>query len=422
MHRIVLYLCLGVIALAITGSDVVAQNLLDGPECVAFDSVRNRYLVSNVYSGNIVAFDSLGNQSLWGNYFNQGMALGNIIDGNTFYVSMGTDDIIALDLETGEQVWSFFVPGYEFGVDGLAVDTSGYLYVVGRLSGKIMKINLSDTTGVVLVSSGLPMYPQELYFDAKYNRLLVGSWTTNAPIVAVDVNTGAITTLVYSTVGFTDGITMDPQRNVYIASEEYGVVTMYDSAFTEPPVTIISGLQGPSGLEFNWQKRVLSIPVTDVDTVVFLDMADNDSDGTSDIIDNCLGLANEDQADTDGDSVGDACDNCPGAENTEQIDSDGDGFGDACDLCPGFDDSIDENENGIPDGCDYICGDANADATINVGDAVFMIRYIFSGGPAPDPICSGDANGDGNANIGDAVYLITFIFKGGPAPVVNCCR
>ncbi|MEZ5359146.1 MAG: hypothetical protein R3F48_09985 [Candidatus Zixiibacteriota bacterium] len=33
----------------------------------------------------------------------------------------------------------------------------------------------------------------------------------------------------------------------------------------------------------------------------------------------------------------------------------------------------------------------------------------------------GDANGDRNVNIGDAVYLINYIFKGGPEPLGNCC-
>jgi len=64
----------------------------------------------------------------------------------------------------------------------------------------------------------------------------------------------------------------------------------------------------------------------------------------------------------------------------------------------------------------YTCGDANGDGEVNVGDAVFLINYVFKGGPAPDPIEAGDANGDGQCNVGDAVYLISYVFKGGPAP------
>ena len=65
---------------------------------------------------------------------------------------------------------------------------------------------------------------------------------------------------------------------------------------------------------------------------------------------------------------------------------------------------------------DYTCGDANGDETANLGDAVYIIKYVFTGGQAPDPLDSGDANGDGLVNIADAIYLINFVFKNGPPP------
>ena len=66
----------------------------------------------------------------------------------------------------------------------------------------------------------------------------------------------------------------------------------------------------------------------------------------------------------------------------------------------------------------YLCGDANRDEKIGIGDAVFEINYIFKGGPAPVPAEAGDANCDHAVNVGDAVYTINYIFKGGPPP---CC-
>jgi hypothetical protein len=73
----------------------------------------------------------------------------------------------------------------------------------------------------------------------------------------------------------------------------------------------------------------------------------------------------------------------------------------------------------ITDGtCDCIPGDANGDGSVNVGDAVYIIAYVFKGGPppVPYPICSGDANCDCTVNVGDAVYVISYVFKGGPPP------
>jgi hypothetical protein len=64
----------------------------------------------------------------------------------------------------------------------------------------------------------------------------------------------------------------------------------------------------------------------------------------------------------------------------------------------------------------YICGDASADGVTNITDAVYLVSYIFAGGPPPDPLAAGDVNCDGIPNITDAVYLITYIFTGGPPP------
>jgi PKD repeat protein len=68
-----------------------------------------------------------------------------------------------------------------------------------------------------------------------------------------------------------------------------------------------------------------------------------------------------------------------------------------------------------------ICGDANNDGTINVADVVYLINYLFIGGPAPVPdLCVGDANGDSMVDISDVVYLTNYLFVGGPNPG-GCC-
>jgi hypothetical protein len=61
-------------------------------------------------------------------------------------------------------------------------------------------------------------------------------------------------------------------------------------------------------------------------------------------------------------------------------------------------------------------GDVNQDCRVNIGDAVYLLNYIFHYGTAPIPLETGDANCDGSVNIGDAVYLLNFIFLEGPSP------
>ncbi len=64
----------------------------------------------------------------------------------------------------------------------------------------------------------------------------------------------------------------------------------------------------------------------------------------------------------------------------------------------------------------WIKGDANSSLVVDISDVVFMIQFIFSGGPSPLPWQAGDANCDFKTNISDCVYLIAYIFGGGPAP------
>jgi hypothetical protein len=64
----------------------------------------------------------------------------------------------------------------------------------------------------------------------------------------------------------------------------------------------------------------------------------------------------------------------------------------------------------------YIVGDANGDGMINSADVVYLINYLFVGGPAPLPMEAGDANCDGSINSADVVYLINYLFVSGPPP------
>jgi hypothetical protein len=61
-------------------------------------------------------------------------------------------------------------------------------------------------------------------------------------------------------------------------------------------------------------------------------------------------------------------------------------------------------------------GDANGDGIISPGDVIYLINYLFRGGPAPDPLERGDCNCDGEVDPGDVVYLINYLFRYGPPP------
>jgi hypothetical protein len=70
----------------------------------------------------------------------------------------------------------------------------------------------------------------------------------------------------------------------------------------------------------------------------------------------------------------------------------------------------------------YLAGDANGDATVTAGDIVYLISYLYRGGPVPDPLAAGDSNADCAVTAGDVVYLLSYLYRGGPAPQEGCAQ
>lgn len=64
-----------------------------------------------------------------------------------------------------------------------------------------------------------------------------------------------------------------------------------------------------------------------------------------------------------------------------------------------------------------LVGDANNDRSITVADPVYLISYVFKGGPPPNPLRAGDTDGDESITVNDIIYLINYLFKGGPSPI-----
>src|SRR5262245_55100602 len=85
--------------------------------------------------------------------------------------------------------------------------------------------------------------------------------------------------------------------------------------------------------------------------------------------------------DLDFDEVPDEVDNCPNEFNPDQSDANANGVGDACETDA------------------FRRGDANADAIVDFGDALWIVNEQFRGGPATVCYGAADADADGFAGF-----------------------
>ena len=63
------------------------------------------------------------------------------------------------------------------------------------------------------------------------------------------------------------------------------------------------------------------------------------------------------------------------------------------------------------------CGDINNDLTgPDLSDLIYLVNYLFNGGPEPVSTLSANVNGLGEIDLSDLIYLVNYLFSGGPAP------
>ncbi|MBD3402669.1 hypothetical protein GF420_07220 [candidate division GN15 bacterium] len=67
----------------------------------------------------------------------------------------------------------------------------------------------------------------------------------------------------------------------------------------------------------------------------------------------------------------------------------------------------------------YVCGDINGDAQgPDLTDIIYLVNFLFLGGPSPSFEPAADVNGDGEIDLPDIISMVNAAFLGGPA--VHC--
>jgi|WetSurMetagenome_2_1015567.scaffolds.fasta_scaffold21995_2 hypothetical protein len=234
-------ICFIILTVFLTDTLLQAQNLLDAPQKIVLDARRNRLLVSNYHTGDIVQIDSAGNQS----YFVQGAGFvdGLEIVGDTIY-GVGNNRVVrAYNLVTKQLVMNITFSGSGSNyLSSITSDSSGHLFISCPALNTIYKLKISDGSYWVFVQNGGLNRPNGILLERDKNRIVVIDDSPGSSIIhAISLLDSTVSTLTTTTFNSPDGIVKDKFGNYYVGGYYLPGIYKFNSSFSQTPVIIFSG-------------------------------------------------------------------------------------------------------------------------------------------------------------------------------------
>jgi PKD repeat protein len=219
-----------------------AQNLLNKPQRAVIDAKRNRILVSNYNTGDIIQIDSAGNQS----YFVQGADFvdGLEIVGDTIYGTGNHRNIRAYNLETKtlvmDTIFSSVNPGDEY-LSSITSDSAGHLFISCPGTHTIYKLRISDKSYWIFAQNNGLTRPNGMLLEKEKNRIVVIDDSPNSIIHAISLADSTVSTLMTTSLSSPDGIVRDRFGSYYVGGYYLDGIYKIDSAFSKPPTLFYAG-------------------------------------------------------------------------------------------------------------------------------------------------------------------------------------
>lgn len=234
------------------------------PESVTFDSLYNRYLVTNS-NGKILQRSSAGVVTDF--VSSSGGTHGLAIYNGVVYACTGSI-VRGFSLSNAAQVFTATVSGASF-LNGIAIDGTGMIYLSDFTNKRIYKLNSSNGAYWQYVTNTVST-PNGLVLDPPRNRLLICCWGGSAPVRAINLADSSMSIAVTTTYGNCDGIKLDKYYNVYISTWSPARIIRYDINFSLPVVEVVSsGLSNPADIFINKWADTLAVPNSGNSTVTF---------------------------------------------------------------------------------------------------------------------------------------------------------
>lgn len=234
---------------------IVFSQTFSTPESVIYDSIGDRYFVSNIGSKNIVVLSTSNETTEFVN-LNGREPKGLAIVGDTL-ICITNHYIEGYLLSDASQVIFHRVEGSVF-LNDVTADGKGNIYVSDTQANEILVYDLSaDTISVVTESISSP---NGVLFHESTNTVLVCNWGSNAKIQAINLSDNSVDLKAQTKFKDLDGLAMDNCGNIYVSSWGNSGIYVYDPLFENLPTKLVTNFNSPADISINQMSQTLLIP------------------------------------------------------------------------------------------------------------------------------------------------------------------
>ena len=238
---------------------------LNGPEAVDHDPDTDLYYISNKSGGNILVGPAGGPYSVFTSNVSSPHGIEVVAD--TVYVCDGSA-IKAFQIPSGALVNTYNIAGATF-LNGLTSDRVGMLWFTDFSNSRLHSLDLTTGDDEVLVAN-TGTTPNGVIYDPVILRLIIVNWGSNAPILAYNLWSNILTTVVFNSgLNNCDGIAIGCDDQFYVSSWGAGAIHTFSNNFFTGPTLFVSGLAQPSDIHYNLDADTLVSPNFGSSTVTY---------------------------------------------------------------------------------------------------------------------------------------------------------
>ncbi|MDD2331896.1 MAG: SMP-30/gluconolactonase/LRE family protein [Candidatus Cloacimonetes bacterium] len=196
-----------------------SKGQLKGPESIVYDSVNDRFLISNTGSGTIAAMDKDGKITPFvseGLKSPKGLKIGDVY----LYVA-DASQLRAIDLKTGAISETYSIEGAR-NLNDIEIDENGIIYLTDTEANALFIYDKNTRQLVDTITDPLLASPNGIAYDRSSYRMLITCFTDNAPILQYDMRDKKISIFRSTLYNQLDGITIVEEHGE--GEEEHGAI------------------------------------------------------------------------------------------------------------------------------------------------------------------------------------------------------